>query len=650
MAPPACRPIPCQSAAERLHAIHERPEDRTLTVAVIGHVDHGKTALVRALTGIETDRLKEERERGISIVLGFAPLVLDAGTIDLIDVPGHENFVRTMIAGAGGVDAVLLVVAANEGVKPQTVEHLAIARLLGVRRGLAVISKVDLADGRPAMEEAVALMARNRIVGPAIGASALTGEGVAEIRGALAVLTKGAPSPADCGFCHLPVDRVFSLPGHGTVVTGTLRRGPIAVGDTVAVVPGGLAARVRGLELHGRPVASAPPGRRVAVNLRGVARETVPRGSSLATPGSLRPATWLDVAVTALDAALIDGAELVLLTGTQETPALLRVLGKREVPPGTEAVAQLRCRRSVCAAAGDAFILRRASPPATLGGGRILDPASRRRRRDHALAAYLSGLVGATPEQVVAARLASGPAPVAELARLAGVAADRLDRSLRAARAIKFADGTIVAAAGLEPLLRRVLATLSGAARKPDTMRGLSPPALRAALPDIPGAVVDGLLGILLRKGLAERNGPLVRRPGAGGVTLSQREHGLAERLEAACRTGGLTPPAVATSGDRAMAAAVAYLVGSGRLVCAVDRVHKRRILFHRDAVAEARRRLARALETMPEGITVSEAGRLFGISRKFSIPLLEHFDATGATRRVGDRRVLAERRSTQIA
>ncbi|MBW8773467.1 MAG: translation elongation factor, partial [Gemmatimonadetes bacterium] len=277
---------------------------RTLTVGVIGHVDHGKTVLVRALTGTETDRLAEERRRGISIVLGFAHLeVPGRGVLDLVDVPGHERFVRAMVAGATGIGAVLLVVAANEGARPQTLEHLAIARLLGVRRGVVAVTKA---------------------------------RGMGELRAALADLLASTPEPEDEGFFHLPVDRAFAAAGFGAVVTGTLRRGAIGVGDEVELLPAGLRARVRGLQVHGLPVERAGPGQRVAVNLRGLKAADLSPGWSLATPGMVARARWLDVELRLLPDArpLACGDQVRLLLGTTEAVARLRLLDRAGLAPG----------------------------------------------------------------------------------------------------------------------------------------------------------------------------------------------------------------------------------------------------------------------------------------------------------------------------
>ncbi|EWY35653.1 hypothetical protein N825_29540, partial [Skermanella stibiiresistens SB22] len=322
---------------------------RSALVGVIGHVDHGKTALVKALTGVDTDCLAEEKRRGISIALGFCPLAVAGGVIDLIDMPGHERFVRTMISGATGIDAVLLVVAANEGIKPQTVEHVGIAGLIGVTRGIVAVAKCDLVTASQAEAAGRAAEALAREAGIAdvavVHTSALTGAGLGSLRDGLAALARPtAADSADAGIFHLPADRVFAVAGFGTVVTGTLRRGALRVGDAVELQPGGATARIRGLQIHGQAVETAYPGRRTAVNLRGVERADLAPGVALATPGALTAASWLDVELRLLASAerpLKGGAVVRLLAGTTEAGARVRLLDRDRLEPGATAPAQL---------------------------------------------------------------------------------------------------------------------------------------------------------------------------------------------------------------------------------------------------------------------------------------------------------------------
>ncbi|WP_431271818.1 GTP-binding protein [Dankookia sp. P2] len=343
----------------------------SIAIGVMGHVDHGKTALVRALTGTDTDRLPEEKARGISIALGFALLRAGEADIDLIDMPGHERFLRTMVAGAAGIGAALVVVSALEGPRAQTREHLEIAGLLGLRRAVVAVSFCDRAapdQARMAGEATVALAIQAGLQAPPVLLTAApAGLGVAPLAAALAELVRAVPAPADLGLAQLSVDRAFALPGIGPVVTGTLRRGRLTVGEEVELHPGGRRARVRSLQAHGKPVAAAPPGRRVAVALRGVEISALSRGMVLASPGAALPGEWLDARLAVLGSApapVADGATLRLLTGTSEVAARLRLPAGDALSPGQAATVQLRCDPPVVAMAGDGFVLRLPRRPA----------------------------------------------------------------------------------------------------------------------------------------------------------------------------------------------------------------------------------------------------------------------------------------------
>jgi selenocysteine-specific elongation factor len=625
---------------------------KTLLVGVIGHVDHGKTALVRALTGIETDRLKEEQARGVSIVPGFALFRSDRGEIDLVDLPGHERFVRAMVSGATGMRAVLLAVDAHEGIKPQTVEHLEIARLIGVRHGVLALTKADLATPETLAARAAEITAaasRAGIkAGPVIATSTVTGAGLSELSAALATLLDRAEPGIDDGFPYLPVDRVFSRAGFGTVVTGTLRRGPLAVGDTVEIAPGGRTAVVRGLQIHGRPVEHAEPGRRTAVALRGIGLDEIARGQALSSPGLLAPSAWLDVAITAAASAegpLAGGTACRLLFGTTEVEARLRLLDRDALEPGASAQAQLHLAEPVAVPAREPFVLRLDSPAATVAGGRILDPAGRRRRRhDPRVLADLAALAAGLPAEAITVRLGqtgAAGASLTELARLAGVAPERVRQMLAAAGARALGDRHIGAAA-FEALRTGTLAALSQHHRDNPMEHGIAPERLARAMA-LPEAVTGAVLRDLAAAGTVAQAGTLWRR---ADFDPARNESEAARRLEQIFRRAGLNPPdeAEAVGRDVRRREALTYLVGAGTVIRAVDRVQRRAVLFHREAVASAKSRLIDAFpdaRTPETGFLAREAGATLGISRKFSIPLLEHLDATGFTRRAGDRRVI---------
>ncbi|HJS87355.1 MAG TPA: selenocysteine-specific translation elongation factor [Acetobacteraceae bacterium] len=625
------------------------PLASTLIIGVIGHVDHGKTALVRALTGIETDRLPEERRRGISIALGFAHLAFDRGgtVLDLIDMPGHERFLRTMIAGATGIGAVLLVVAANEGIKPQTIEHAEVAALLGVRAAVIAVTKCDLVPPERASSvaaEAASLAAGLGLEAPApILVSPVANRGIEVLKHALRDLAARARRPVDRGLGYLPIDRSFTIAGHGTVVTGTLRWGPIAVGEDVELVPKGNRVRVRGVQVRGLGTAAAAPGQRVAVNLRAIETAEARPGLALATPGLLSPSAWLSVALRAAPSApapLGSATKLRLLFATSETEATVRLLDRAELAPGETCLAQLRCAPRIALPVGEHVILRLTSPLRVVAGGRVLDAqAVRLRRADPPSMAWLETLARATPEAILAAALdRTGPrgAKLIALARLAGLSPARIAAALSKMPAV-IGSGVAAAAPAVERTAADVLRALDAHwAAHPE---GLPRDQLRAALPGSGPEVLDMALARLVAAGRIERASRirLIRAEHEQARKLSEDK--LASSLTTAFLRAGLSPPTDKPP-DVATRRALDRLVREGVLIRAPDKAQKREILFHREAIEEARRRLRPLLATGP-GLLVSDAGAALGISRKYSVPLLEYLDATQFTRRVGDRRQL---------
>ena len=620
-----------------------------LILGVIGHVDHGKTALVRALTGMETDRLAEEQARGISIALGFAHLRLGEDEVDFIDMPGHERFVRTMVSGATGIDAVLLAVDAREGVMPQTSEHVDIAALLGVRRAVIAVTRADLADGARVAATARAAATLACRAGLAAGApvvcSAATGDGLGALVDAIAAELPHALARPDEGAAWLPVDRAFSMAGHGTVVTGTLRGGTLAAGDTIAVMPGGQDVRIRGLQVHGRRVAGAQPGQRVAVNLRGIEPACVPRGAALARPATLAPAAWLSVRLQAADGAppLPNGTSLRLLFGTRDVAARLRLLDTDALAPGAGAYAQLHCAEPVSLPARARFVLRGGAPVRAVAGGAVLDPqATRARRHMPAVLARLAALDGATPASIVSGELARAGAAgcrVADVARLAGVGAAQAAALLAGEGAVLTKGGEAIGRAAFEALI----AKLPGAMAAHDA--GVARTGLAALFPATPAGILDEAASRLLAAGTLMRDGAQLRVPRP--EQDHRRARALADQaalIARALQEAGLSPPDAAwLAPDITARRLLDQLVRAGVVVRAPDRVLKRDILFHRDAIDQARRLLTALLTG--EGLRTSEIGAALGISRKFSVPLLEHLDSVRFTRRVAERRVLAEPR-----
>ena len=618
-----------------------------LLLGVIGHVDHGKTALVRALTGMETDRLEEEKRRGISIALGFAHLALPGAVADLIDMPGHERFVRTMISGATGIDAVLLVVSAAEGIKPQTVEHLDIAGLLGLRHAVVAVSKADLvpAARAEAVGREVAALAAGagmRVAGPVL-TSAVTGAGLDALRDAIGAALAATPPPDDDGFAYLPVDRAFSLAGHGTIVTGTLRRGGLAAGGALVAIPSGETVRVRGLQVHGAQVATATPGQRVAVNLRGTELSAVPRGSALTSLGLLAPSAWLSVQVRAVTGAppLPTGTRLRLLFGTQEVDARLRLLDRDELAPGDTALAQVQCTPPVAVPAREPFILRLPSPALTVAGGRVLDPETVRQRRNApGVLARLGALASSNPAGIVlfeVERAKEAGITLARLARIAGVAPAQAAALLAGSRAVVLRAGLAVMPDALDAVIARLPRLLQPHAD------GLSREALGRLLPGTGEAVLDEAAMRLARSGVLRQERGLIRVYQAAHERIqADADAALADGMVAMLRKAGLSPPdAWTVAPDPRAKRVLDRLVREGAVVRTTDRVQKRDLFFHPDAVAAARTRLAPLLRE--PGLLLKEAGEALGISRKFSVPLMEHLDTIRFTKRVADRRVLAQ-------
>jgi selenocysteine-specific elongation factor len=621
---------------------------RRLVLGVLGHVDHGKTALVRALTGKDTDALAEEKQRGISIALGFAHVRVGGDTdIDLIDMPGHERFVRTMISGATGIDAVLLVVAANEGIKPQTVEHVDIASLLGVRRALVAISKVDLVAPehmRRVADEAVELLARSGLEARApIMTSALRATGLDDLRQALAALARDQHPREAGGVVYLPIDRAFSMAGHGPVVTGTLRGGSVSVGDTLELLPLRRQVRVRAVQIHGAGVTAATPGQRVALNLRDIETAELLRGMALAAPEALESSEWLTMSVRAVAGAppLKNGARLRAILGTHETDARLRLLDRDVLEAGETGFAQLRCTEPVAVPAGEHVILRLPSPPRTIAGGKVLEPAARRERRNCArILQRLVDLRDLPAASMIAAevvRRAPAGTTLRRLSQLSALAPPRIMELIQTHAFVVTRSGHVLRKTDMDELLVRIPSLLA------QHSMGLSNQELLRAFPGSGAALLDEVLARLLARGVIGKRGSqfAVPQPAQDRARI-RNEADLASRIAETLRRGGLAPPSPSSIvSDLQSSRAVERLLREGVIVRALDRGKGKEILFHRDAIEEARRRLAPLLEQEP-GLLVTEVGAALGISRKYSMPLLDHLDTIRFTRRVKDRRLRA--------
>jgi selenocysteine-specific elongation factor len=628
-------------------------------IGTAGHVDHGKSTLVQALTGIDPDRLKEERERQMTIDLGFAWLRLpDGDEVGVIDVPGHRDFIENMLAGVGGIDAALLVVAADEGVMPQTREHLAILDLLEVERGVVALTKVDVVDD-PAWLELVREEVRGLLSGtclreaPIVGVSAKSGQGISDLLAALDGILRSSPSRPDLGRPRLPIDRAFTLTGFGTIVTGTLIDGTLEVGQEVVVLPGEGHGRIRGLQTHKAKVARAVPGSRTAANVAGIDLQAVTRGDVLTTPGAYRPTRRLDVRFRMLADApgpMRHDQRVKIFVGSAQRMARVRLLGADALAPGQAGWLQLVLEAPVVAAPGDHFILRQPSPGATLGGGRVVDaePVRLHRRRDAAVLEALERRLRGTPAEVLEQALVSlGPIPMrkaVERARLdpdsaAAAAHDLLVRgrllSLGGGEPEPESDALVAAATTWEGLRRQMhdaVQTYHDAFR---LRAGMPPEELKSRLGFEPRTRAALLEWALRTQALCEIHGR-IGLPGRQ-ITLTGRELSAAEALLARFRQAPAAPPSfkecVAAVGEELLG----YLLESRQLVQASAEVVFAAPDYDRmvDAVQEKIRTSGSA--------TVADIRDLFQTSRKFALALLEHLDAEDITVRQGDVRRLKE-------
>ena len=634
---------------------------RSIIVGTAGHIDHGKTALVRALTGVDADRLPEEKRRGITIDLGFAELDLGDVRVGFVDVPGHERFVKNMLAGAHGLDAVALVIAADEGVMPQTREHFEIVRLLGVRAGLTVITKTDLVDAELlelVRAEADELVAGSFLAGaPVVAVSARTGAGLDELRARLRELGARAPERAGETVARLPVDRAFTMRGFGAVVTGTLVAGEIGVGDEMELLPAGARVRVRGLQVHGRAVERASAGQRTAINLGGIDAGAVERGMVLAPAGRLRPTQIIDAHVEVLDdapRALRSRARVRVHLGAAEVLARVQVLAETgEIAPGAAGFAQFRLETPTVALPDERFIVRAYSPARTIAGGRVLDAfAAKHRGRARAEARErLTELADADRTTRLALFVAAAGESGLTRADLAARTGWR-DAVLDAATAEAAARGAVVNAGDVfvgrdvcARLMRAAVAEVAAHHEREPLQRGLARETLRERVfAHAPPEVFRAVLAEAEAAGtlVAERD---VVRAAAHSLALSPADAALSARLEAIYAAARLEAPtfdeALAQAGDAQTARAhgrklLQLLLDAGALVRVTNE-----LCCHRAALDQlvADLRAFAARHEPDRLIDVAAFKELAGVSRKYAIPLLEYLDRERITRRAGDRR-----------
>ncbi len=632
-----------------------------IVVGTAGHVDHGKTTLVQALTGVDTDRLAQEKARGMTIELGFAHLDVGALRLGLVDVPGHERFVRAMVAGATGMDLVILVVAADEGVMPQTREHLAICSLLGVEAGLVVVTKVDLVDQDwldLVLEDLAAFLRGSflqgaRVIPFSAVEPGLRDRAVGQIVEELGDLARGVVARDERGVFRLPVDRVFTMPGFGTVVTGTAQSGAISVGERVEILPGGRMARVRGIQVHGEGMERAAAGRRLALNLQGVERGDLARGDVVVPAGALDPTSMIDAQVELLPSApraLVDGSKVLVHHGTTRREAVVTTLGSEAVEPGSRGFVQLRLGGPIVGLPGDRFLLRgfEASPTqgATMGGGRILlahpsrhRGAARRARAAEVAQALTRGGASVLVEEVVRGAWGSGLTPGAIRCQT-GLPEDTISKLVSSSAELVSVGKAVLHREVVDGLLARVRERLGAWHDAHPEQDGMEREALLSSVPGLSGTDLGrGLLEWWIGQGLLMGT--------RGGVALPGHRprlpDGFDEVLDGLRETfanAGLTPPLAKELAGRwpHLDLALERLVAAGELI----RV-KAGFFVDPRALATLEARLVEFLEERGS-ITTQEFKALVGASRKYAIPLAEHFDRRKVTIRVGEVRRLRGR------
>ena len=632
---------------------------KSVIIGTAGHIDHGKTSLVKALTGIDADRLEEEKRRGITIDIGFAHFELPAPNgskirVGFVDVPGHERFVRNMLAGVGGIDLVLLVIAADEGIKPQTREHFDICRLLAIRRGITVLTKSDAVDAETL--EVVRLEVEDYVHGsfldtaldppqsPIIAVSSLTGAGLDELKSALARVASEVTAKDSAALTRLPIDRVFTMKGFGTVVTGTLVAGTIRKEEELEVFPGGKRVRIRGVQVHGASTEAALAGQRTALNLAGVSTDDLARGITLATADTFRSTSRVDALLSLLPSAkpLRDGARVHFHAYTMETIAEVRLYGTKQLKPGDEAYAQLRFAEPTLLLPADRFIVRQFSPVITIGGGVVLDasPAARRQRVENALA-FLQTIREGPPERILAARVARRGANGLQLNDVIG------EMNIRWEEVTKLAGK-----AGVVQCDQLLLSPDAFAKAKADTLQalkkfhdanplvaGMSKEELRDRVSLI-SEVFQGVLGKLAEERKLEVTGEVVHLQGRG-VVMKDEEAESKKIIEQAFASAGLKVPSLkevlaGLKVDKTRAQKIVTLLLRDKVLTKISE----ELVFHQSALADLRQKVA-ALKTTTPKIDVARFKDMTGVTRKYAIPLLEYLDRERVTRRVGDERVI---------
>jgi len=633
---------------------------KQIVLGTAGHIDHGKTSLIKALTGIDTDRLKEEKARGITIELGFAHLELPGGELlGIVDVPGHEKFVKNMVAGATGIDLVALVIAADEGVMPQTREHLDICELLKIQHGLIVLTKIDMVDSdwlELVREDINEYMANTFLAdAPIVEVSSVTGEGLKDLIQLLDQLVQKIPERDLGHFFRLPIDRVFSMKGFGTVITGTTISGKIRTGDEITIYPLGINSKIRGLQVHNREMNEIRAGLRTAVNLQGIERAKVQRGNILASRDSLRTTYMVDVSLDLLFSAprkLKNRAKVRFHSGTSEIISTVVLLDRDELEPGETCFAQIRLNEPTALLRDDRYVLRSYSPIRTIGGGRALNTLPRKKKRfSKAVLSEMNLLFSGDLNEIIEYFVSSGRfrgVEQEELPFLTNTGKKKLDETLKGLKAQKKIilydkeRGVLIHRDFLKKARDEILETLTRYHKKFPLKEGLAKEELRSRTAGADNAkLFNHLIFQLVREGLIVQNKEIVHLKDHK-VTLAQDQEEVRRELEKIYTKSRLQPPYFQEIKEKfpgnTGAEVLEVMVKEGGILKV-----KEDLYFHRKAIDELKSELIDFLKRNGE-ITTPQFKEMTGASRKYTIPLIEYFDRTQITVRVGDTRVLRKK------
>jgi len=631
-------------------------------IGTAGHVDHGKTALIKAITGIDTDRLKEEKERGISIELGFASLTLpDGRTFGIVDVPGHERFIRNMVSGASGIDMVIMVIAADEGVMPQTREHLHICSLLGIKKGLVALTKVDMVAGEwlDLVKDDVREFLKGTFLeaSPVIPVSSIAGTGLKELLDALGRVASEIEGESEEGPFRLPVDRAFTMKGFGTVVTGTLISGDIKLGEEVEILPPGITAKVRGIQIHNQSATIAEAGQRTAINLQGVERNTIVRGVVLARPRTFKPSIRLDVCLEYLsnNNRRLKNRNLVRFhVGTNEVIGRIILLDREDVEPGAKASTQIVLESPIVAMARDRFVIRSYSPVTTIGGGMIVDPLPKKHKRSSEKVNHEINILhdGTDRERtaIIIERSGIDGIGISELEMRTGIHQNILKDILgtlslkKQVVVLDVDESRIVSSSIYQNLQDRILLEMRAYHERYPLKEGISKEELRSTAGQF---ARQRLFNMAVRE--LEKRGEIVVekeniRLSGHRVDLKGELEDLRSKIAQTYTNAGLTPPSIKElmekfAGQRSLAESVInVMLKEGSLIKINEDLY-----FHKEVLSRLREDY-KTLLVRDGKATPASMKELTGLSRKYIIPLMEYFDITKLTIRAGDHRILREK------